>query len=185
MRLIVGITGASGARYALRLIERLADCESLERLAVVMTDNAQRVAAHELPAGEFSVLNHPKVVRYPNDDLFVPIASGSAHWDAMVILPASMGAVGRIAAGLSGDLLARAADVMLKEGRRLIVCPRETPLSLIHLRNLTALAEAGATILPCMPSFYNGEASVGELVDSVVERILAQLGLPTRKGWQE
>jgi 4-hydroxy-3-polyprenylbenzoate decarboxylase len=119
----------------------------------------------------------PRIERFDNDDMFASPASGSATWDAMVVVPASMGCVGRIAAGISSDLIARAADVMLKEGRPLIVVPRETPLNLIHLRNLVTLAEAGAVILPASPSFYSRPADLEALARTVTDRILARLGI--------
>jgi 4-hydroxy-3-polyprenylbenzoate decarboxylase len=124
-------------------------------------------------------LSRKRVERFANDDMFSSPASGSARWDAMVVVPCSMGCVGRIAAGVSNDLIARAADVMLKEGRTLIVVPRETPLNLIHLRNLTTLAEAGAAIMPASPSFYSRPASLEEACRTVTDRILARLGLDT------
>ena len=119
-------------------------------------------------------------------DYYTPPASGSYVHDGMVIVPCSMGTVGRIASGVSDDLITRAADVCLKENRRLVIVPRETPLNLIHLRNLTTLAEAGATILPAMPSFYHDPKTIEDLVDTVVSRILQNLGLPQTltKPWQ-
>lgn len=116
-----------------------------------------------------------KIVVYDNTDFFTPIASGSSGADAMVVLPCSMGMVGRIAHGISDDLVSRAADVMLKERQLLIIVPRESPMSTIHLANLLTLAQAGATIIPASPSFYHNPGSVTELVDSIVERILKQL----------
>ena len=118
-------------------------------------------------------------------DYGAPFASGSAGWDAMVVIPCSMGTVARIAHGISDSLLTRAADVMLKERRTLLVVPRETPLSVVHLENLTALARAGAVVLPAMPSFYGKPSSLGDLVDTVVARALDHLGLeaPFAKRW--
>jgi 4-hydroxy-3-polyprenylbenzoate decarboxylase len=117
------------------------------------------------------------IERFDNDDMFASPASGSARWDAMVIVPCSMGCVGRIASGVSSDLIARAADVTLKEGRTLIVVPREAPLNLIHLRNLTALAEAGAVVLPASPSFYSRPETIEQVCATVTDRILARLGV--------
>jgi 4-hydroxy-3-polyprenylbenzoate decarboxylase len=117
--------------------------------------------------------------KFSNDDMFASPASGSAAWDAMVVVPCSMGCVGRIASGVSSDLIARAADVMLKEGRTLIVVPRETPLGLIHLRNLTTLAEAGAVVMPASPSFYSRPEEIEAVCATVVERIMARLGIDT------
>jgi 4-hydroxy-3-polyprenylbenzoate decarboxylase len=118
-----------------------------------------------------------KIERFDNDDMFSSPASGSARWDAMVVVPCSVGCVGRIASGVSTDLIARAADVMLKEGRVLIVAARETPLNLIHLRNLTTLAEAGAVVMPASPSFYSHPGDIESLCATVTDRILARLGL--------
>ena len=144
-----------------------------ERIALVVSRRAAEVIEYEgerLPAS-------PKIVRYDNDDMFAPAASGSAGYDAMIIVPASMGSVGRIAAGVSLSLIERAADVMLKERRRLVCVVRETPYSLIHLRNMAALTEAGAVILPASPSFYSRPQTVEQVVATVVERAVAHLGV--------
>ncbi len=175
MKIIVGVTGASGAVYARRTLDGLLAAGSgVERVGLVVSRHGAEVAAWE--GVEFS--EHPLIERFSDDDMFASPASGSAGWDAMVIVPCSMGCVGRIAAGVSGDLIARAADVMLKEGRPLIVVPRETPLNLIHLRNMTTLAEAGAVVMPASPSFYSRPADIDTLVATVTDRILARLGLP-------
>lgn len=174
MKITVAITGASGTIYARRLIEFLNSAESVERVVVVMTRNGADVARHEIK-DEWGMDQMSKVVIYDNGDLFTPIASGSAAADAMVIVPCSMGMVGRIASGVSDDLISRAADVMIKERLPLIVVPRETPMSLIHLRNLVTLSEAGATILPASPSFYHNPHTVEELIESVIERVIKQL----------
>ncbi|WP_294600961.1 UbiX family flavin prenyltransferase [uncultured Rikenella sp.] len=198
MKVAVGITGASGAIYAERLLRRLLDersAERVEQVAVVFTRNGRAVAEFERP--EFlpwlsARVAAGEVTEYRNDDFFTPVASGSAGYDALVVVPCSMGAVGRIAGGLADDLIARAAAVMLKENaplnsRTLILCPRETPLSMIHLRNLTAVSEAGGIILPAMPSFYTRPQTLDEAVDTVVQRILSLLGLLPEgyRGWQE
>ncbi len=133
------------------LFSDTATSPSIERIGLIVSRRGEEVAAWE--GVEFPI--DSRIERFSNDDMFSSPASGSARWDAMVVVPASMGCVGRIASGVSTDLIARAADVMLKEGRPLIVVPRETPLNLIHLRNLTTLAEAGAVILPASPSFYS------------------------------
>ena len=140
MKLILAVTAASGAVYARQTAERLAALDCVESVALVYSDVAPTVMAHEGVA----LPDHPKFVRYDNRDLFAPPASGSARYDAMIVVPCSVGTAGRIASGVSQTLIERAADVMLKERRRLILVVRETPLSLIHLRNLTALAECGA-----------------------------------------
>lgn len=173
-RIIVAVTGASGAIYARQAIAALAGSEQVELVAVIVSRNGRDVAAYEsveLPeAGG-------KIVYYDNEDMFAPPASGSARFDAMAIVPCSVGSAGRIASGVSLDLIGRAADVMLKERRPLLLAVRETPLSLIHLRNLTALSEAGAVVLPASPSFYSHPADIEELCGTVSERILRLLGV--------
>lgn len=183
MKITVAITGASGTIYARRLIEFLANSEEVESIALVMTRSAQDVVQHEL-SEDWDIKGLAKVVQYNIDDMFTPIASGSAAADAMVIVPCSMGMVGRIASGVSNDLVTRAADVMLKERLPLIVVPRETPLSLIHLKNLVVLTQAGAVILPAMPSFYHNPQSIEQLVDSVVERIIKQLKITKKDSYR-
>ena len=173
MKIIVAITGASGAIYARRTLEHLLESEQVERIALIMSDTAKQVIEHEgekLPVSE-------RIELYDNHEMFSSVASGSAAWDAMIVVPASMGSVGRIAAGVSQTLIERAADVMLKERRRLIVVVRETPYSLIHLRNMTTLTEAGAVILPASPSFYSNPETIQQAVDTVVERIMAHAGI--------
>ena len=173
MKVVVAVTAASGAIYARQLLEQLIGYKDVERIALIYSANAEAVVATEgvaLPQSE-------KITLYRNDDLFAAPASGSASWDAMVIVPSSVGTVGRIASGVSQSLIERAADVMLKERRRLIVVVRETPLSLIHLRNMTTLTEAGAVILPAAPSFYSRPESIEALCLTVTERIVALLGI--------
>ena len=173
MKVIVAVTGASGAIYARQCIEQLLAAEQGEQIALIVSDKGCEVLRYEgveLPENE-------KIVRYDNDDMFSPVASGSAAWDAMIIIPASMGSVGRIAAGVSLSLIERAADVMLKERRRLIVVVRETPLSLIHIENMHRITAAGGIILPASPSFYSKPADIEELCRSVVERIVQLLGI--------
>ncbi|MBR5333729.1 MAG: UbiX family flavin prenyltransferase [Alistipes sp.] len=173
MKIIVAITGASGGAYAKLCLEQLLNAPEVNEIALIISDTAQEVLKFEgitLPEGE-------KIVRYNNSDMFAPVASGSAGYDAMVVVPASMGSVGRIAAGVSLSLIERAADVMLKERRRLIVVVRETPYSLIHLRNMTTLTEAGAIILPASPSFYSHPQTLTEALQTVVERIISHLGV--------
>ncbi len=172
-RIIVAVTGASGAIYARQLLERLVALGRIEQVALVVSRNGAAVAGHEGVA--FPV--HGKIVRFEVDDMFAPVASGSAGWDAMVVVPCSMGTLGRIAAGVSGDLIGRAADVMLKERRELVLVARETPLGLIHLRNMTTLTEAGAVILPAAPGFYAQPRDIDQLCSSVTDRVLSVLGL--------
>lgn len=177
MKIIVAVTAASGTIYARQLLEELIQSPEVEQIALIESRHSLEVAAHEgvtLPL-------HPKIERMANDDLFRSPASGSARWEAMVICPSSVGTAGRIAGGISQNLIERAADVMLKERRRLILVVRETPLSLIHLRNLTTLTEAGAIILPAAPSFYAHPTSIEELCRSVTERICALLGIDSKR----
>lgn len=184
MNITIAITGASGTIYAVQLIKYLCTSEQVVGISLVITDNGKDVAAYELGEQWQQELAHPKVKLYENNNLFTPIASGSALNDAMVIVPCSMGMVARIANGISDDLISRAADVTLKERGRLIVVPRESPLSLIHLRNMTALTEAGAVILPACPSFYHHPQSLEELTMSTVERILQQLQIKKIDSYQ-
>ncbi|MES1247531.1 MAG: flavin prenyltransferase UbiX [Actinomycetota bacterium] len=184
MHVFLGITGASGAPYAARLLEALqaADCEigvsassaAVEVLATELYGNP-RLSRDETLA---RLLEHaPGATLYDPNDWKAPYASGSAKVDAYVICPCSMGTLGTIASGAMQNLIHRAASVALKEERRLILMPRETPLSAIHLRNMLTLREAGATILMLAPGFYHGAETVDDLVDFVVARALDQLGL--------
>lgn len=174
--IIIAVTGASGSIYARLLCQRLAQVEEVERIALIVTRNGEEVCRYEDDA---SWMANSRFTRYDNDDLFAPPASGSASFDAMVIIPCSMGMAGRIAAGISNDLASRAADVMLKERRRLILVPREAPLSTIHLRNLTTLSECGAIICPAAPSFYSHPQDIENLCETIIERILTLLGVET------
>lgn len=175
MKIIVAITAASGAIYARQLLETLLASDVVERIALVYSTNARKVVEYEgvvMPVSE-------RIEEYDNGDMFAPIASGSAMWNAMVVVPSSVGTVGRVASGASQTLIERAADVMLKERRRLILVVRETPYSLIHLRNMTTLTEAGAVILPASPSFYSHPEDIESLCRTVTERIVALLGIST------
>lgn len=175
MKIIVAITGASGAIYARLTLERLLKCADVETIALIYSDTAREVAAFE---GE-TMPDDKRIEVFDNSDLFAPAASGSAEYDAMIVVPASVGTLGRVAAGTAQTLIERAADVMLKERRRLIFAVREMPYSLIHLRNMTTITEAGAVIVPASPSFYSRPATVGQLCETVVERILAIAGIDT------
>jgi 4-hydroxy-3-polyprenylbenzoate decarboxylase len=178
MKLVIAGTGASGAIYLQRLLAQI-DCLQNE-LHLVLSPFAKQVIHDEL--GELQV---PAGVHEHNDrSMNVPFASGSARFDAMVIVPCTMGTLGRIAAGTSDSSIHRAADVFLKEKRKLILVPRETPWNLIHLRNCTMLLEAGAIILPASPSFYSRPASVEDLADTIVHRILDQIGLPSPEAFR-
>jgi flavin prenyltransferase len=178
MRLVIASTGASGAIYLQRLLAQI-DCAQNE-LHLVLSPFAKQVIRDEL--GELRV---PASVHEHNDrSMNVPFASGSAFFDAMVIVPCTMGTLGRIAAGTSDSLIHRAADVFLKEGRKLVLVPRETPWNLIHVRNCATLLEAGAVILPAVPSFYSKPVSVEEVADTVVHRILDRIGLSAPKAFR-
>jgi 4-hydroxy-3-polyprenylbenzoate decarboxylase len=173
LRILVAITGASGALYAQRLLDNLDPAR--HEIHIVLSGYAHAVIAEELPGG----LCLPKGVTAHNlKSMNAPFASGSNAPDAMVIIPCTMGTLGRIAHGYSEDLLLRAADVALKEKRKLILVPRETPLNLVHVRNFELLIQAGATILPANPSFYTRPQSVEQIADTVVARVLDHLGIP-------
>lgn len=183
----VVITGASGSVYGLRLVEQL--LAAGHAVTLIVTPVGRKVMAYEtgfvLPesGGREAVLGYLEVdaaarlrVVDPGD-IFDAVASGTRKVDAMVVCPASMGFIGSVASGLASDLAERAADVMLKERRPLVLVPRETPLNLIHLRNLTTLAEAGAVVVPAMPAFYSKPDSIDDLVNFVVGKVLDVLGV--------
>ena len=167
MKIVVAITAASGGIYARLTLERLLRSSEVSQIALVCSAHAREVLAHE----DVVLPEDGRIRLFGNDDLFAPPASGSARYDAMVVVPSTVGTVGRVAAGAAQSLIERAADVMLKERRR------ETPLSLIHLRNMTALTEAGAVILPACPSFYAGAQDVEALCGTVADRAVALLGV--------
>lgn len=182
MNLVIAATGASGSIYLQRLLHYLPAAE--HGIHLVMSNHARQVLAEELD-GQLSLPDG--VHQHSDNSMHVPFVSGSARFDAMVIVPCSMGTVARIAAGTSDSTILRAADVFLKERRKLILVPRETPWSLIHARNIVSVIEAGALVLPAAPSFYSRPQSVEEVADTVVLRILDHLGLPHPKTfrWQE
>ena len=198
MHIVVAITGASGAVYGLRLCQELLagghDLDVLisrSGLTVLRAENGLDWGGSEGHMGEL-VRSHfrvsPDRLRFFAEDNFLaPIASGSSAPDALVVCPCSMGTVSRIAAGTSGTLLERCADVMLKERRRVVLVPRETPLSEIHLENMLRLARMGVRMVAAMPAFYHGPQSVGDLVDFVVGKVLDSLGLESRlfRRWGE
>lgn len=187
-RLYVAITGASGAIYAKRLLETIPT--SYDKIYLTASEHSKSILRDELGVVELDDLvpegQGRKFMLLDPNEIGAPPASGSHRYDGMVIVPCSMGTVGRIAAGVSDDLITRAADVCLKERKKLILVVRESPFSLIHLENLTALARAGATVLPASPAFYHKPQRIDGLVDFVVDRILQHLGLETRliTGWQ-
>jgi 4-hydroxy-3-polyprenylbenzoate decarboxylase len=175
LRILVAITGASGALYAQRLLDNLD--QARHELHVVLSKYAQAVISEELPGG----LRLPAgAVSHSLKSMNAPFASGSNAPDAMVVIPCSMGTVGRIAHGSSDDVLLRAADVVLKEKKKLILVPRETPLNLVHVKNFELLILAGAIILPANPSFYTGPKTIEQVVDTVVARVLDHLGVEQR-----
>ena len=174
MKIVVAMTGASGAVYTQRLLDNL-DPQKHE-IHFISTKHAREVGQLELAKGELKIA--PSVIQYDeHGSMFVPFVSGSARLDAMVVIPASMGTIGRVAHGVSDSTIARAADVFLKERRKLILVPREAPYNLIHLRNMVTLTEAGAMIIPASPSFYTKPKTIMELVDTITARILDQLGI--------
>jgi 4-hydroxy-3-polyprenylbenzoate decarboxylase len=183
-KIIIGITGASGAIYGKILLESLAALkDQVEMCGVIFSRNALPVWNYEI--GPFDPATVPFTIYQP-DNFFAPAASGSAGYDAMIICPCSMGTLGRIASGVSNDLMTRSADVMLKERRKLILVPREAPYNLIHIRNMETLTLAGAVILPASPSFYSKPATMEELVKTITDRalILAGFELPSYR-WGE
>jgi len=183
-KLVVGITGASGAIYAVRFLRYAAQhfaqvmvIASEHALSVARTELGLDVDARNLSSQRLLGTEYANIHFLNPKDYFTPPASGSFRHDGMVVIPCSMGTAGRIAHGVSDDLLTRSADVCLKERRKLILVVRETPLNLIHLRTLTALTEAGAVVLPASPSFYSRPYTLEEAVDTVVARVLQQLGV--------
>ena len=178
MKLVIAATGASGTIYLQRLLAQI-DCAAHE-LHLMMSASANQVAKQELD--DFKIPSN--VLQHSENDMNVPFVSGSARFDAMMIVPCSMATLGRIASGSSDSALLRAADVFLKERRKLILVPRETPWNLIHARNVVTLLEAGAIVLPAIPSFYSRPGSVTAVVDTVVWRILDQIGLPNLSAYR-
>ena len=174
-KIIVAITGASGSVYAKVLLDKLVALQDqIDAVGIVMSDNAKDVWKFELEDTSYDTLPFKM---YDKNDFFAPFASGSAKYDSMVICPCSMGTMARIATGISNDLTTRAADVVLKERRKLILVTRDTPLSLIHIENMRTITLAGGIILPAAPSFYSKPQSFEELAATVVDRIIDQIGL--------
>lgn len=184
--IVLAITGASGAPYAVRLLDVLARARTPVWLMV--SGHGMRLLAEECGIADLDGLraatggDWSSVTHFPDGDRGAKPASGSQRTAGMVICPCSMGTLAAVAHGTSRSLIERAADVTLKEGRKLVLVPRETPMSLVHLRNLVLCAEAGATVLPAAPGFYHRPTQVGELVDFVVQRVLDQLGLTIEIG---
>jgi len=176
MKLVVGITGASGSIYALRLIEVLR--QAGHEVHAVVTDSGWQVLDYECGVSREDLVKRVAVL-YDNDNVGAAIASGSFRADAMVVLHCSMKTAASIAHSMSDNLLTRAADVMLKEGRKLILVPRETPMHAIHLENLLKLAQLGVRIMPAAPGFYHRPKTIEDLVDMLVGKICDQLGIDT------
>jgi 4-hydroxy-3-polyprenylbenzoate decarboxylase len=176
-RLVIGVTGASGAPYARRVLDFLRDEAAGLELEphVVFTKFGRLVWDDEVGTDPKDA--YPFAVHGPMD-MLAPFASGSAGFDAMAVVPCSVAALARIATGVSSDLVSRAADVMLKERKRLLLVVRESPYNLVHLRNMVTVTEAGAVVMPASPSFYSAPKTLEELLDTVTARILDQLGIP-------
>jgi len=186
----VGVTGASGAILAQKTLALLEEDARVARVNLVVTEAGQRLLAEELglSAGDLKqlpsrILGRPaaKIEILPNKDVGATIASGSYAVDSMIVIPCSMGTLGAIANGISDDLLARAADVMLKEGRKLVLCVRDTPFNRVHLENMLRVQQAGAVIMPAVPAFYHHPKTIDDLVTQYVCRVLAQIDLPQEK----
>lgn len=188
--LTVAVTGASGAVLAQKALELLEADDRVGHVYLVVTETGQRLVAEELhiSSGDLKqiparLLNRPstKIEVLPNKDTGASIASGSNAPDSMLVIPCSMGTLAAIANGLSDDLVARAADVMLKEGRKLVLCVRDTPLNRVHLENMLRAQQAGAVIMPAVPAFYHHPRTIDDLVTQYVCRVLAQINLPQEK----
>ncbi|MBT4478467.1 MAG: UbiX family flavin prenyltransferase [Flavobacteriales bacterium] len=173
-KIIVAVTGASGSIYAKVLFEKLQKLSNqIEEIGVVMSDNAKFVWETELGNTDYNKLPY---TFYEKQDFMAPFASGSANFKTMIVCPCSMGTLGRISSGISNDLTTRAADVILKERRKLILVARETPLSLIHINNMKTITESGGIICPATPSFYSNPTSFEDLASTVVDRVLTLSG---------
>jgi len=177
-QIVVGIGGSSGSIYAKVLLDRLSSLsDQLDKVGVVMSDNARFNWKYELGNDDYKSYNFDF---YEKMDFMAPFASGSARYDTMIVCPCSMGVVGRIATGISNDLMTRAADVILKERRRLILVPRDTPYSLIHLNTRKAITEAGGIICPASPSFYSKPKDFEALAATVIDRVIDLAGLTAK-----
>ncbi len=174
-KIVVAVTGASGSIYAKILLHKLLEIkEQFEEIAVIFSANAHEIWTFELNE---KYIPTPPFKLYEKNNFYAPFASGSSDFDTLIVCPCSMGTLGRIAHGVSDDLITRTADVMLKEKRKLILVPRETPFNLIHIENMKTLTLAGAVICPANPSFYSKPKTIEELVETVVERILNLAGI--------
>jgi flavin prenyltransferase len=174
MKIAIGVTGASGAIYAKVLFEKLLEIKpQWEEVSVVFSDKGKEVWEHELGEG----IDNIPFQRFDRNNFYAPFASGSSDYNVGIICPCSMGTMGRIAHGVSDDLITRLGDVMLKERRKLLLVTRDTPLNLIHINNMKVLTEAGAILCPASPSFYSHPKDIHELVSTVVDRVLSLAGL--------
>jgi flavin prenyltransferase len=191
----VGVTGASGAIFAQKILALLEDDARVARVHLVASETGQRLFAEELQISSGDLKQLPsrllgrdskKIETIPNKDVGASIASGSYDVDSMIVVPCTMGALSAIANGMSDDLVGRAADVMLKESRKLVLCVRDTPFSRIHLENMLKAQQAGAVIMPIVPAFYHLPKTIDDVVTQYVCRVLAQVGLPQEKmyRWQ-
>lgn len=176
LKIVTAITGASGSIYAKLFLEKALTLNSIDRdaFSMVVSESGKDVAEYELGKAWKSAIN---IKEYSNKSFFAPFASGSAGYDALVVIPCSMGTLGRIASGTSEDLISRAADVMLKERKKLILVVREMPYNLIQIRNMETISLAGGIVLPANPSFYSHPQSINELAMTVVDRVFDNLGL--------
>lgn len=183
-KIVVAITGASGAIYAQLLLQKLQQLNGqIAEVGIVMSDNAKQVWEFELDNTDY---NNSPYKFYAKNDFMAPFASGSAKFDTMVVIPCSMGTLGRIAAGTSDDLICRAADVILKERRKLILVARDTPLNLIHIRNMVTVTEAGGIICPAVPSYYSKPQTIEDVAMTVVNRVIDLIGLENESyRWSE
>jgi 4-hydroxy-3-polyprenylbenzoate decarboxylase len=178
-KIVVAVSGASGSIYAKVLFDKLIELkEQIESVGVVMSDNAKDVWKYELGNTDFE--KYPFNF-YDKNDFFAPFASGSANYNCMIVCPCSMGTMARIASGISNDLPTRAADVMLKERRKLILVIRDTPYNLIHINNMKLITEAGGIICPASPSFYSKPQNFEELASTVIDRVLSLCGFEFKK----
>lgn len=169
-KIVIGITGASGSIYAKTLIDRLSLLnEQIDECGIVFSDNAKKVWEFEL--GKIKYEEIPYKI-FPTNDFFAPFASGSAKYDTMIICPCTMGTLGRIANGISDDLMTRSADVILKEHKKLILVTREMPLNLIHIENFKKITLSGGIICPASPSFYSKPSSIEDIINTVIDRVL-------------
>ena len=183
-KVVIALSGASGSVYAKVLFDKLdLLSDQIDAIALVASDNAIDIWKHELPNVQYNSYSYKE---YSSKDFYAPFASGSAKYDTMIICPCSMGLLGRIAHGVSDDLITRAADVILKERRKLILVPRETPYNLIHIKNMETITLAGGVICPATPSFYSNPNSIEDAVATVIDRVLDLAGFEiTTNRWSE